>query len=168
MSTYVIFDGDSDGWAYQYIRGWAANRRLAFTFRDSHDLGSMTARAASEAYVKRHLRERMESSTRVLVIVGEKTKYLYRYVRWEIELAKILDLPIVVANLNKKTEADHDRLPAILRGYCALHIAYRFRAIKHALEIWPREYRSMSIAVKSQGERILDRRTYQSLGITDV
>ena len=38
-----------------------------------------------------------------MVLVGEKTKNLYKFVRWEIELAIKLGLPIIVANLNKTT-----------------------------------------------------------------
>jgi hypothetical protein len=61
-STYVIFDGDNDRWAYAYMRGWKVNDRVEFDFRDAHDLGAMTSRAQDEAYVKFELRKRMKGS----------------------------------------------------------------------------------------------------------
>ncbi len=165
MSTYVIFDGDNDGWAYHYIRGWAANKRLGFVFENSHDLGPMTSRAQDEAYVKRNLKARMQNSSEALVLVGEKTKNLYRYVRWEIELALELGLPIIVVNLNKKRTVDHDMMPPILRDVCALHIAYRYRAIKNAITTWPSAFAKMSIQTRNEGPREYNAATYQSLGL---
>jgi len=165
MSTYVIFDGDNDGWAYQYIRGWAANRRLGFAFENSHDLDNMTSAAANEEYVKRRLRARMEGSTLAMVLVGEKTKNLYRYVRWEIEVALKLGVPIVVVNLNKRRDIDDDRLPPILRGICALHIAYRYRAIKHAINTWANASSRFDAATRAQGGRVYSADTYRELGL---
>lgn len=165
MSTYVIFDGDNDGWAYQYIRGWAANRRLGFTFNNSHDLDNMTSRAQNEDYVKRNLRARMEGSSEVIVLIGDKTKNLYRYVRWEIELALQLGLPIVVVNLNNHRNVDHDRIPPLLRNECAIHIAYRFRAIKHALTTWRKAYQNFDEATRRQGPRVYTAATYAELGL---
>lgn len=39
-TTYVIFDGDKDRYAYAYMRGWKVNDRVEFDFRDAHDLGT--------------------------------------------------------------------------------------------------------------------------------
>lgn len=165
MSTYVIFDGDNDGWAYQYIRGWAANRRLDFEFEDSHDLDTMGPNAQNEQYVKRHLRARMLGSSVALVLVGENTKYLYRYVRWEIETAIELGIPLVAVNLNKSRVVDEERLPPIMRGVCALHIGYRYRAIRYAIENWPQIMRALPLQQKAAGAKILTYETYTQLGL---
>jgi hypothetical protein len=53
----------------------------------------------TELTVKSALRQRMVNAKQGIVLVGEKTKNLYRFVRWEIELAIEKDLPIVVVNL---------------------------------------------------------------------
>ncbi|TBA48914.1 TIR domain-containing protein [Rhizobium ruizarguesonis] len=164
-STYVVFDGDNDGWAYQYIRGWALNKRLGFDFSNSHDLDTMTSRAQNEDYVKRNLRARMQNSDQVLVLVGEKTKNLYRYVRWEIEMALDLGLPIIVVNLNKRRYVDHDNMPPILRGACALHIGYRYRAIKNALSTWASAYSGFTAKTKAEGPRVYSAQTYSDLGL---
>ena len=132
--SYVIFDGDNDKWAYGYMKGWKQNDRVDFDFRDAHDLDSMTGRAQDEAYVKSNLRERMKRSKAVIVLIGEKTKNLYKYVRWEVDLAIELDLPIIAVNLNKKNRQDAVRCPAIIRDNPrVVHIPFSMEAIKHAL-----------------------------------
>ncbi|TGU26476.1 TIR domain-containing protein, partial [Mesorhizobium sp. M4B.F.Ca.ET.150.01.1.1] len=98
--TYVIFDGDEDAWAYRFMKGWNASENVSFEFANAHDLDNMTSRAQDEDYVKRNLRNRMNGSSQVLVLIGEKTKNLFRFVRWEMELALDLGLPIIAANLN--------------------------------------------------------------------
>ena len=75
--TYVIFDGDDDIWAYRYMRGWNAQEHIEFDFHDAHDLGSELTDRASEQTVKRRLRERFSSAKQVLI--GERTKHLYRF-----------------------------------------------------------------------------------------
>jgi Thoeris protein ThsB, TIR-like domain len=54
-----------------------------------HDLAPMTVRARDEVYVKSQLRDRMNKSKQVIVLVGESTKDLRNFVPWEIELAHI-------------------------------------------------------------------------------
>jgi hypothetical protein len=149
--SYVIFDGDNDKWAYAYMKGWKANDRVDFDFRDAHDLDNMTGRAQDEAYVKSNLRERMKKSKAVIVLIGEKTKNLYKYVRWELELAIELDLPIVAVNLNKKNRKDNNLCPAILRdaGGRAVHVPFSMDAIKHSLDNFPSTYYSQSTQDKA-------------------
>jgi hypothetical protein len=36
-TTYVIFDGDNDRYAYAFMKGWKVNERVEFDFRDAHD-----------------------------------------------------------------------------------------------------------------------------------
>jgi hypothetical protein len=153
MTTYVAFDGDKDMWAYAYMKGWSANKRIDFRLLDAHDLDNMTARAQGEYYVKGKLRERMNESTAFVLLVGESTKHLHKYVGWEIELALELGLPIIVVNLNNKTSTDVDRCPAKLRGVCAVHIPFKLAAIRHALDDWPTHFSKFDSAEKSKGAR---------------
>lgn len=163
--TYVIFDGDEDNWAYRFMRGWKANENVEFDFRDAHDIGSMTSRAENEDYVKRQLRDRMSKSSAVVLLVGEKTKNLYKYVRWELELALDLGFPIIVVNLNDKRRMDPERCPAIVRDACAVHIPFKMRAIKHALDNWTGEFRRLDTKAKSAGARHYNDDTYRNMGL---
>src|SRR5580698_3053580 len=106
--AYVIFDGDKDKWAYAYMKGWDKNTNVDFDFSDAHDLDEMTSRAANETYVKARLKERMANASVVILIVGEKTKNLYKFVRWEIDRALESQLPIIVVNLNGAKSVDKE------------------------------------------------------------
>jgi hypothetical protein len=151
--VYVAFDGDNDKWAYGFMKGWKTNDKVDFDFEDAHGLDNMTARAQGEAYVKARLKERMLKSDAFVIIVGEKTKNLHKYIRWEIDLAMELDLPIIVANLNQTNARDNNLCPAILRDASAVHIPYKKDAIKYALEHWPSEWRRLDAAAKKTGWR---------------
>ena len=153
MTSYVAFDGDKDIWAYGYMKGWSANKRIDFKLLDAHDLDNMTARAQGEYYVKGKLRERMNESKAFVLLVGESTKHLRKYVGWEIELALEIGLPIIVVNLNNKTSKDADRCPAKIRDLCAVHIPFKLAAIRHALDNWPTVFRTLNSAEKLKGAR---------------
>jgi antiphage defense system Thoeris ThsB-like protein len=154
--TYVVFDGDKDKWAYAFMKGWKQSEKVDFDFRDAHDLDQMTSRAQDENYVKSQLRERMKKSAAVVVLVGDNTKNLYKFVRWELDLALELGLPIIVVNLNNKTQIDRDLCPAIIRDECAVHIPFKLAAIKHALDTWPAEVRGFDAQTRSAGSRYYD------------
>jgi len=162
-TTYVIFDGDEDRYAYAYMRGWTVNDRVEFDFRDAHDIGTMTGRAQAEAYVKSELRKRMEASNQVVVLVGESTKNLRKFVGWEIDLALNLELPIIVVNLNGKRRTDSDRCPVALRTGYVVHVAYKRAIIKYALENFPTEFGGRDRT--ATGPRHYGDNVYQRLGI---
>jgi hypothetical protein len=162
-TTYVIFDGDKDRYAYAYMRGWKVNDRVEFDFRDAHDVGSMTSRAQDESYVKSELRKRMEGSDQVVVLVGESTKNLRKFVGWEIDLAMRLGLAIIVVNLNGDRRMDPDRCPVPLRTGYIVHIAYKRAIIKYALENFPSEYARRDRT--DTGSRYYDDDVYRNLGI---
>lgn len=131
--TYIIFDGDEDMWAYAYMLGWKKNERIDFDFHNAHDLNTIT-NFSSEENTKRKLRARFATAKQAVVLIGEKTKNLYRFVRWEIEVAQGLGLPIVAVNLNKFRSMDEARCPAILRNADAVHVAFQMKIIKHAMD----------------------------------
>jgi hypothetical protein len=160
--TYVIFDGDNDMWAYAYMKGWKENDRIDFNFYDAHDLRPLTDRA-SEDTVKARLRERMANAKQVIVLVGEHTKNLYRFVRWEIDLALRKDLPIVVINLNNKRRHDPDRCPPILRDQYAVHVPFKMKIIRYALDNFPSEYARRNLS--DSGPRHYNDNVYESLGL---
>jgi hypothetical protein len=97
--TFTIFDGYTDRGAYARLKGWNSLERVPFSFEDAHSLEAMTLRAQDEDYVKSRLKQRMAGSSQALVLIGEKTKNLRRFVRWETELA-IDAMPIIAVKLN--------------------------------------------------------------------
>jgi hypothetical protein len=80
------------------------------------------------------------------------------------ELALEKRLPVVAANLNGSTVQD-ERCPAIIREKCVLHVSFKMRAIKHALDNWPSEYKGLSLAEVAKGWRYFPDHVYTKLGI---
>ena len=163
--VYVIFDGDEDKWAYGYMKGWHKNTSVDFDFEDAHDLDTMTARASGEAYVKLRLKQRMTNSTAVVILTGEKTKNLYKFVRWELELALDLGIPIIAVNLNGKKVLDTELCPPIIREACAVHVPFKANVIMHALRSWPSQFRSLDAFEKGKGSRHYSEDVYAKLGL---
>ena len=130
--TYVIFDGDEDMTPYAFMKGWKKNEHVDFDFYDAHDVNEIR-NGTQEVTVKRKLKERIGDTKQAIVLIGEKTKNLFRYVRWEIETMLELGIPIVAVNLNQKRRMDPILCPPILKGTCTVHVAFRAKIIKHAL-----------------------------------
>lgn len=161
--TYVIFDGDKDKWAYAYMKGWKSNENCDFNFHDAHTLAELGSNAQSEDYIKKALRERFKSAKQVIVLIGESTKGLYRFVKWELEVSLSLDLPIIAVNLNDKRIMDSDRCPPIIRNTYTVHVPYKMAIIQHALDQFPNEFSRR--AVGSAGPREYNSDVYKNLGI---
>jgi hypothetical protein len=160
--TYVIFDGDNDMWAYGFMKGWKSNENMDFNFYDAHDIRPLTDRASEET-VRTALRSRFANAKQAIVLVGENTKNLYRFVRWEIEIAQKNDLPIIVVNLNGGRQMDSDLCPAILRNWLAAHVAFKAKIIQHALDKFPDEY--YRIQASASGPRYYIDDVYKKLGL---
>jgi hypothetical protein len=158
----VIFDGDNDMWAYAYMKGWKSNENMEFNFYDAHDIRPLTDRASDET-VKARLRERFANAKQVVVLVGDNTKNLYKFVRWEIEIAVRLNVPMIVVNLNNMREMDPTRCPAILRDALAVHVPFRVRILQYALDNFPDEY--YRIQASATGPRVYGSGTYTRLGV---
>lgn len=161
--TYVIFDGDNDMWAYAYMLGWVKNNNIEFNFHNAHELGSEITDRASEETVKRRLRERLRNAKQCIVIVGDNTKNLFRFVRWEIEVAMELDIPLIVVNLNGTRGFDEELCPPILRSSYSVHVPFKLAAIRHALEHFPAQYASRQIG--KSGPLEYSDTVYKHLGI---
>ena len=113
--------------------------------------------------VKRTLRQRFSIADQVIVLIGEETKTHHRFVRWEIDTALDLALPIIAVNLNNLRQMDPDLCPPILRDKYAVHVSYQLKIVKHALDNFPSEYRRRDPSAK--GPRVYDDTVYRSLGL---
>lgn len=137
--TYVIFDADNDIHWYRMMTAWKKNDKIDFDFHDAHELNNLSTNT-SEEQIKKKLRDRMKNSKQAIVLVGEKTKNLFKFVRWEIEFAISLDLPIIAVNLDKKNSAT-DKTPPILKNTAYfVSVPFDQKKIKKALDLFPNEY----------------------------
>lgn len=159
--TYICFDGDTDMDYYRLMTAWHANKKMSFEFQNAHDLN--TARDSSqEESIKRQLRTRFEKSRDFIVLIGEKTKNLTQFVRWEMEVALKLGLPIIGVNLNGSRQKD-DRCPPIIRDELVLYVNFGPKIIEHAMTHWPTSYANLKKEGKSGAYYYKDD-VYTSLG----
>ena len=159
--TYVAFDADSDIHMYRLMLAWKANDGMDFDFNNAHDLTTIRQDSGEEA-IKRSLSERMKNSKIFVLLVGEETKRLRKYVPWEIEIALKADLPIIVVNLNKKREMDSLLCPTALQTALAVHIPYAADIMQIALDGWP-AYHDSFRAQAQTGPSYYNAETYLKL-----
>lgn len=133
--TYVAFDGDNDIRYYWLMKAWKQNDGFDFNFHDAHDL-NQAYDSSKEESIKQQLRVRLQNSKLFILLVGEHTKYLRKFVPWEIEQAVRLDLPIIVVNLNKYRKIDFQYCPTDLISCLSLHIPYSPTVIQYAMDYW--------------------------------
>lgn len=133
--VYIAFDGDSDMKYYTMLEAWAKNEDNDFEFHNAHDLN--TARDSSkEESIKKDLRIRFANSKLFILLIGEHTKNLTKFVKWEIETAIRLKLPIIAVNLNGSKGPD-ELEPNTLKNQLAIFIPYKRKIIKYAIDNWP-------------------------------
>lgn len=163
--TFVSFDGDNDIHYYRLMTAWKANDRFEFNFYDAHDLN--TARDSSqEQTIKRRLRERLNNAKVVVSLIGQRTRYLYKFVRWELEQALELGIPIVGVNLNGRRSQDVDLCPPVIRDGLVIYVSFRPRIIQHAIKNWPGQFESLRREGKN-GAYFYQDDVYQRLGIAN-
>lgn len=112
--TYIAFHADEDMHSYRLMTAWKASDGPFedFQFHDAHEINNLKKSPhTSEAQIKRRLLERLKNTKVFVLLVGERTKTRHKYVRWEIEKALALDIPVIAINLNKKRTHDKERCP---------------------------------------------------------
>ena len=143
--TYVPFDAGSgvvtepDLCNYRLMKAWKNNENIDFNFHDAHDINNITGRA-QEAQIKKKLRERFKNAKQFVVIAGKNTKSNTTFVKWEIEIALALKLPIIVAYMNKSEKLDESVCPTALVDENCVHVPFSPKKIKHALDNFPNHY----------------------------
>jgi hypothetical protein len=133
---YVAFDGDTDIHYYYLMKAWTKNEKFDFEINDAHDINYSRDTSLAQS-IKNQLRVRLQNSRVFILLVGENTKYLRKFVPWEIEYALKNAMPIIVVNLNGRRDRDNDRCPLLLRDALAVHVSFNHRIIQYAIDNWP-------------------------------
>jgi hypothetical protein len=145
--TFVSFDGDTDMSYYRLMQAWHQNDGFDFNFYNAHDINS--ARDSSlESSIKAQLAERMRNSKLFVLLVGERTRYLTKFLLWEVDQAISRDLPIIVVNLNGLRYMDDVRCPAKAKSTLAIHISFNASIMQYAMDHWPTQH----VSYRNQGK----------------
>lgn len=160
--TYICFDGDEDMSYYRLMTAWKAHDGFTFNFHNAHDIN--TARDSSqEESIKKQLRERFADSKMLIVLIGKKTRSLTKFVKWEMETALRLGLPIIGVNLNGTRRRD-ELCPPAIRGELAIYVPYSPKIIEYAMDHWPADYKSKKQA-GTTGAFFYKDHVYEGLGV---
>ncbi len=155
-------DADSDLRYYYLMKAWKQSDHTSFNFYDSHDVNNIYDK--TEESIKAGLQERFRESKVFVLLVGDSTRYLYKYVRWEIEQAIKRELPIIVVNINGTRTRDDVKCPPIVKNELAIHISFNAKILEYALENWPMlHYEKLKLA--DQKSYHYQPETYTRLGI---
>ena len=161
--AFISFDGDNDIHYYRLMRAWKQNDRTDFNFFDAHDIN--TARDTSfETTIKRRLQERLANAKVFVSLIGTNTRYLYKFVRWELEQGIRLGLPMIGVNLNGMRSQDLDRCPPVIRNELAAYVSFQPAILQYALENWPSEFQRLRTGGIS-GPRYYTDDVYRRLGL---
>lgn len=117
---------------YDLMTAWKENENIDFDFIDCQLPQALDSE--NEAYIKRRCRERIEMSSRYILLIGQDTKHKYKYVRWEAEVAIEKGCTIIGVNLNGKRRLDDNLCPPIICDIGAIFVPFSPKIIQYALE----------------------------------
>lgn len=163
--TFVSFASE-DITSYRLMQAWKANRHIAFDFHDAHDLNVALDTSQPET-IRRRLRERLANTKQVVLLVGEKTREVAaarsRFLHYEVETIRRLDLPVVFANLNGYRRVRTDRIPAVLAAQFTLSVSFGPAIIRYALDDYVGRFAAERADKKSP--RFYLPNVYENLGL---
>lgn len=133
MTKYRCFVGFSstDKKYFDLMKAWKANQNHEFDFIDCQL--DQEINSEDETYIKRKCRERIDMASTFIQLIGEDTKYKYKYVRWEAEIAKEKDCRIICVNLNNDKSCNNDTCPAVLNNIGAIFVPFKEKIIQYAI-----------------------------------
>jgi hypothetical protein len=158
--TYVAFAADgnidftkSDIKYYNLLKGWNLMKKRTFRFINPHEKGPQLRGESQADTIKRTLRERLNSSKRFILLVGDTTRLDDDFVPYEIIYAiDTCKLPVIVVYVNYKNritgscpQSLKNLLPKALKDRMdnnsvkTIHIPFRERIINKAIEDYSHE-----------------------------
>jgi hypothetical protein len=136
--TFVSFASEDIN-SYWLMTAWKANKKIDFNFHDAHDLNTALDTSQPET-IRRRLRERLANTKQVVMLLGEDTRRVAgrasRFLYYEVEVIRRLELPIVFANLNGSRSAQAGRMPLLLQDDYTMSVSFQPAIIRYALDDW--------------------------------
>lgn len=140
--TFVSFASE-DIRFYRLMQAWRRNQNIEFDFHDAHDLN--TARDTSRPdTIRTRLRERLANTKQVVLLVGDGTRAVAsrptRFLYYEVEIIRQLDLPVIFANLDGSRKVQKSRLPTALADKYTMSVSFGPATIGFALDDFAATY----------------------------
>jgi len=129
--TFVGFSS-TDIKYYRLMQAWKAHEHIDFDFADCQLHSEINSE--DEVYIKRKCRERINLAGKYVMLIGEDTRYKYKYVRWEAEVAIEKGCTIIGVNLDGSRSMREVSCPPIIRDIGSVFVPFSPKIIAHALE----------------------------------
>ena len=129
--TFIGFSS-TDIRYYRLMQAWKENEHIDFDFTDCQL--SNEIRSEDKAYIKSKVRARITMAGKYAMLIGEDTRYKYKYVRWEAEVALEKNCTIIGINLDGSRRMVERTCPPIIRNIGAIFVPYSPKIVAYALE----------------------------------
>jgi hypothetical protein len=129
--TFVGFSS-TDIKYYWLMLAWKENEHIDFIFTDCQL--SNEIRSEDEQYIKSKVRQRINMAGKYVLLVGEDTRYKYKYVKWEAEVAIEKGCTIIGVNLDGAHQIVERTCPPVIRNVGAIFVPFSPKIIAYALE----------------------------------
>ena len=129
--TFVGFSSTDINY-YSLMKAWKENKNIDFDFADCQLVNDINS--DDENYVKRKCRERIKLASKYALLIGKDTRYKYKYVRWEAEVAIEKGCTIIGVNIGDSRQIVQETCPPVIRDIGTIFVPYSPFIIKHAIE----------------------------------
>lgn len=154
--TFVEFSSTDINY-YRLMQAWKKNTNIDFDFTDCQL--AQEIRSENEVYIKRLCRERINMAGKFIQLIGQDTRWKYKYVRWEAEIALEKGCTIIGVNLDGARCMVQDTCPPIIRDVGAIFVPFSPYIIKYALE---------NYTIQESNNYYYPDSVYKSLGYSSV
>ena len=131
LRTFVGFSS-SDATSYRLMLAWKASEHIDFDFCDCQL--DRAIRSEDEGYIKRVCCERLDMAGTFIQLIGSDTRYKYKYVRWEAEVALEKGCRIIGVNIDKWRRVNPTTCPPVLRNVGVMFVPFSPQIVAHAIE----------------------------------
>lgn len=134
MSLPRTFVGSSstDIKAYHLMLAWKAHEHIDFDFCDCQLQNEI--RSEDEAYIKSKCRSRIQMAGTFIQLIGADTRYKYKYVKWEAEVALEKGCRIIGVNLDGWRRINEETCPPILRNKGVMFVPFSPKIVAYVLK----------------------------------
>ena len=129
--TFVGFSS-TDIKYYRLMLAWKEHDHIDFDFTNCQLQDEINSE--DEAYIKAKVRQRIKMASKYALLIGQDTRYKYKYVRWEAEVAIEKECTIIGVNLDMSRQMAKSKCPPVILDIGAIFVPFSPKIIAYALE----------------------------------
>ena len=128
--TFIGFSS-TDIRYFRMMLAWKANTNIDFNFSSCQLQSAINSQI--ETYIKQLVRQRITMASKYALLIGQDTRYKYKYVRWEAEVAIEKGCTIIGVNLDGSRKMVQHTCPPIIRDIGTMFVPFSPKIVAHAI-----------------------------------